>query len=72
LSKAHGLCYYIANSIPHVNLPISIGKEMRLKDFNTLKEYAMNENPELFADIIAALETEKNEKYLSLALSVGA
>lgn len=47
-------------------LPVSIAKEKRLEYFNVLEEYAITGNLETFGDVIAALETEKLNEYLTL------
>lgn len=50
-------------------LPISIAKEKRLEYFNALEEYAVNGKLEPFADMIAVLESEKLNEYLTLVPS---
>ena len=47
-------------------LPVSIAKENRLAYFNTLEEYAVNSNLNPFAEMIAILEAEKLNEYLTL------
>lgn len=39
-------------------LPVSIAKKNRLEYYNTLEEYAVNENLEQFLELIATLEEE--------------
>lgn len=51
-------------------LPVSIAKEKRLEYFNVLEEYAVNGKLEPFADMIAALESEKLKDYLTLVSPV--
>lgn len=47
-------------------LPISIAKENRLDYFNTLEEYAVEGNLQPFADMIAELEEQQLDKYISM------
>lgn len=47
-------------------LPISIAKENRLDYYDALEEYAVNENLELFVKLIASLEEERFDTYISL------
>lgn len=47
-------------------LPVSIAKENRLMYYNTLEEYALNGNLNLFADLIAELEEERLDSYIKL------
>ena len=48
-------------------LAVSIAKEKRLEYFNVLEEYAVNGNLKPFTAMIALLEAEKLEEYLTLA-----
>lgn len=47
-------------------LPISIAKENRLGYYDALEEYAVNRNLELFVKLIASLEEERLDTYISL------
>ncbi len=47
-------------------LPISIAKENRLEYYNVLEEYAVNGNLEQFSELIAILEEEQLDTYISL------
>ncbi len=47
-------------------LPISIAKENRLGYYEALEEYAVNGNLELFVKLIASLEEERLDTYISL------
>lgn len=47
-------------------LPVSIAKENRLMYYNTLEEYALNGNLNLFADLIAESEEERLDSYIKL------
>ena len=47
-------------------LPVSITKENRLEYFNALESYAVDGDLELFTDMIAQLEEEQLDQYLSL------
>lgn len=47
-------------------LPVSISKENRLEYYNTLEEYAVNGNLEQFLELIATLEEEQLDTYISL------
>lgn len=47
-------------------LPVSIAKENRLDYYNTLEEYAVNKNLNLFADLIADLEEKQLDMYIQL------
>ena len=47
-------------------LPLSITKENRLEYFNALESYAVDGDLELFTDMIAQLEEEQLDQYLSL------
>lgn len=47
-------------------LPISIAKENRLGYYDALEEYAVNGNLELFVKLIASLEEERLDTYISL------
>ena len=46
-------------------LPVSIAKENRLEYYNTLEEYAVNGNLEQFLELIATLEEEQLDTYIS-------
>lgn len=46
--------------------PVSIAKENRLEYYNALEEYAVNGNLEPFSDLIASLEEEQLNTYISL------
>lgn len=48
-------------------LPVIISKESRLEYFNALEEYAVNNNLQPFADMIAELELAQLNQYLSLS-----
>lgn len=50
-------------------LPISIKKESRLDYFNALETYAVKNDISLFANMIAVLEEEQLDKYLSMSKS---
>lgn len=50
----------------HGFLPVSIRKENRLSYFEALEEYAVNDNLKPFAEMVAILEEEQLEEYLSL------
>ncbi len=47
-------------------LPVSIKKETRLEYFHALEEYAVHRDFHLFADMIAVLEEEQLDRYLSM------
>ena len=47
-------------------LPISIAKENRLGYYEALEEYAVNGNLEVFVKLIASLEEERLDTYISL------
>lgn len=47
-------------------LPVSIAKEDRLEYYNALEEYAVNENLELFLELISTLEEEQLDIYIAL------
>ncbi len=47
-------------------LPISIAKENRLGYYDSLEEYAVNGNLDPFRDLIASLEEERLDTYISL------
>ena len=47
-------------------LPVSIAKENRLEYYNTLEEYAVNGNLKQFLELIATLEEEQLDTYISL------
>lgn len=53
--------------LAHGFLPISIAKENRLEYFDALEAYAVNGNLNPFADMIAELEEQRLEEYLSIA-----
>ena len=46
--------------------PISIAKENRLAYFETLEEYAVNQNLQPFADMIAELEEQQLDRYIAM------
>lgn len=46
--------------------PISIAKENRLKYFDTLEAYAVEENLEPFAEMIAVLEEQQLDRYIGM------
>lgn len=48
-------------------LPISIAKENRLEYFDALEAYAVNGDIALFAEMIAELEKQRLEEYVSMA-----
>lgn len=48
-------------------LPISIKKESRLEYFSALEAYAVRDDLALFQDMIAILEEEQLDKYLSMS-----
>lgn len=48
-------------------LPISIAKENRLEYFEALEAYAVNDDLEPFAEMIALLEEERLDEYLGIA-----
>ncbi|MBP3040091.1 Fic family protein [Bacillaceae bacterium Marseille-Q3522] len=48
-------------------LPVSIAKENRLDYFNALEAYAVNQDLQPFADMIASLEVQQLERYLGMA-----
>lgn len=47
-------------------LPVSIAKAERLRYYNVLEEYAVNQNLEPFADMIAELEELQLDEYIRL------
>ena len=47
-------------------LPVSIAKENRLDYYNALEDYAVNENLNLFADLIADLEEIQLDNYIGM------
>lgn len=47
-------------------LPVSIAKENRLDYYNALEEYAVNQNLEPFAELIAELEEQQLDEYIKL------
>ena len=47
-------------------LPVSIAKENRLDYFNALEAYAVNQDLNPFADIIASLEEQQLDRYLGM------
>ena len=47
-------------------LPVSINKEDRMDYYTCLEEYATSGNLDPFADMVAKLEEERLDKYLSL------
>lgn len=47
-------------------LPVSIAKENRLEYYNALEEYAVNGNLQRFAELIAVLEEEQLDTYITL------
>lgn len=49
-------------------LPVSIKKENRLDYYNTLEQYAVNNNLEPFAEMVAELEEKQLEKYNALII----
>jgi Fic family protein len=53
-------------------LPVSIAKEKCLEYFNVLEEYAINGALKPFADMIATLEADKLNEYLTLVPESGA
>lgn len=48
-------------------LPISIAKENRLEYFDALEAYAVNGNIAPFAEMVAGLEQQRLEEYISIA-----
>lgn len=51
----------------HGFLPVSIAKESRLEYFNALEAYAVNQDLNPFADMIASLEEQQLDRYLGMA-----
>ena len=47
-------------------LPVSIKKESRLAYFNALETYAMEQDLNLFTDMVAQLQEEQFDKYISM------
>lgn len=47
-------------------LPVSIAKESRLEYYNALEEYAVHNNLQPFADLLAGLEEQQLDMYLAL------
>lgn len=47
-------------------LPVSIAKENRLDYFNALEAYAVNQDLNHFADMIASLEERQLDRYLGM------
>ena len=47
-------------------LPVSIAKEDRLRYYNVLEEYAVNQSLQPFADMIADLEEAQLDEYIRL------
>ena len=51
----------------HGFLPVSVAKENRLEYFDALEAYAVNGNLEPFSEMIAGLEKQRLEEYVSAA-----
>ena len=51
----------------HGFLPVSVAKENRLEYFDALETYAVNGNLEPFSEMIAGLEKQRLEEYVSAA-----
>ena len=51
----------------HGFLPVSVAKENRLEYFDALEAYAVNGNLEPFSEMIAELEKQRLEEYVSAA-----
>lgn len=47
-------------------LPVSVAKEDRLEYFDTLEEYSVNDNLQSFSEMIAWLEEQRLNEYLSI------
>lgn len=55
----------------HGFLPVSIAKENRLEYFNALEAYAVNQDLNPFAEMIALLEEQQLDKYLGMTQEQG-